>query len=105
LAIPLIKKQELLPSSESFGKIVIDAMNPYSVNFEIIDLGISTSSSEEVLKQIPSSSRLVKTFNTIYYEHLRTKGNLMCQKKSVLQSLLQAMIPMQKLLYQNLLRI
>ena len=29
----------------------------------------------EVLKQIPSSSRLVKAFNTIYYEHLRTKGN------------------------------
>ena len=28
-----------------------------------------------MLKQIPSSSRLVKAFNTIYYEHLRTKGN------------------------------
>ena len=28
-----------------------------------------------VLKQIPSSSHLVKAFNTIYYEHLRTKGN------------------------------
>ena len=80
MAIPLIKKQELLPSSELFdGKNVIDAMNPYSVNFEIIDLGMSTSSSEEVLKQIPSSSRLVKAFNTIY--------------------------PMHKLLYQNLLRI
>jgi predicted dinucleotide-binding enzyme len=49
-------------------------MNPYSENFEIIDLGNSTSS-EEVLKQIPSSSRLVKAFNTIYYEHLRTKGD------------------------------
>jgi 8-hydroxy-5-deazaflavin:NADPH oxidoreductase len=48
-------------------------MNPYSENFDVIDLGNSTSS-EEVLKQIPSS-RLVKTFNTIYYEHLRTKGN------------------------------
>jgi 8-hydroxy-5-deazaflavin:NADPH oxidoreductase len=76
LAIPWIKRQELLPSSELFdGKIVIDAMNPYSENFEIIDLGNSTSSSEEVSKQIPSSSRLVKAFNTIYYEHLRTKGN------------------------------
>ena len=76
LAIPWRKRQELLPASELFdGKIVIDAMNPYSENFEIMDLGNSTSSSEEVLKQIPSSSRLVKAFNTIYYEHLRTKGN------------------------------
>ena len=48
-------------------------MNPYSENFEVIDLGNSTSS-EEVLKQIPNS-RLIKAFNTIYYEHLRTKGN------------------------------
>ena len=75
LAIPWRKRQDLLSVCESFdGKIVIDAMNPYSENFEVIDLGNSTSS-EEVLKQIPSSSRLVKTFNTIYYEHLRTKGN------------------------------
>jgi hypothetical protein len=75
LAIPWRKRQDLLSVSELFdGKIVIDAMNPYSENFEVIDLGNSTSS-EEVLKQIPSSSRLVKAFNTIYYEHLRTKGN------------------------------
>ena len=75
LAIPWRKKQDLLSVSELFdGKIVIDAMNPYSENFEVIDLGNSTSS-EEVLKQIPSSSRLVKAFNTIYYEHLLAKGN------------------------------
>ncbi|MFL6360748.1 MAG: NADPH-dependent F420 reductase, partial [Nitrososphaeraceae archaeon] len=69
LAIPWRRRQELLSVSELFdGKIVIDAMNPYSENFEVIDLDNSTSS-EEVLKQIPSS-RIVKAFNTIYYEHL-----------------------------------
>ncbi|MFL6432427.1 MAG: NADPH-dependent F420 reductase [Nitrososphaeraceae archaeon] len=74
LAIPWRRRQELLSVSELFdGKIVIDAMNPYSENFEVIDLDNSTSS-EEVLKQIPSS-RIVKAFNTIYYEHPRTKGN------------------------------
>jgi len=74
LAIPWRRRQDLLSVSKLFdGKIVIDAMNPYSENFEVIDLGNSTSS-EEVLKQIPNS-RLVKAFNTIYYEHLRTKGN------------------------------
>jgi predicted dinucleotide-binding enzyme len=51
LAIPWRKRQELLPASELFdGKIVVDAMNPYSENFEVIDLGNSTSSSEEVSK-------------------------------------------------------
>jgi 8-hydroxy-5-deazaflavin:NADPH oxidoreductase len=75
LAIPWRRRQDLLSVSELFDrKIVIDAMNPYSETFEVIDLGNCTSS-EEVLKQIPSSSRLVKAFNTIYYEHLRTKGN------------------------------
>ncbi|MFL6396930.1 MAG: NADPH-dependent F420 reductase, partial [Nitrososphaeraceae archaeon] len=55
LAIPWRRRQELLSVSELFdGKIVIDAMNPYSENFEVIDLDNSTSS-EEVLKQIPSS--------------------------------------------------
>src|SRR4051812_22914532 len=55
LAIPWGKRQEL-PSSELFdGKIVIDAMNPYSENFEVLDLGNSTSS-EELSKQIRTSS-------------------------------------------------
>jgi predicted dinucleotide-binding enzyme len=76
LAIPWRRRQDLLSVSELFdGKIAIDAMNPYSENFEMIDLGNSTSS-EEVLKQLPNSCRLVKAFNTIYYEHLRTKGDL-----------------------------
>jgi 8-hydroxy-5-deazaflavin:NADPH oxidoreductase len=74
LAIPWRKRQSLISTSEFFdSKIVIDAMNPYSERFEVIDLGNSTSS-EEVLKIIPSS-RLIKAFNTIYYEHLSTKGN------------------------------
>src|SRR5919198_80466 len=59
LAIPWRRRQDLLSVSELFDdKIVIDAMNPYSENFEVIDLGNSTSS-EEVLKQIPNS-RLIK---------------------------------------------
>ena len=70
LAIPWRKRHEL-PQSDLFnGKIVIDAMNPYSENFEVIDLGNSTSS-EEVQKQL-SNARLVKAFNTMYYEMLRT---------------------------------
>ncbi|MRN69177.1 MAG: NADP oxidoreductase, partial [Nitrosopumilales archaeon] len=72
LAIPWRKKHELPPSDLFKGKIVIDAMNPYSENFEVIDLGNSTSS-EEVTKQLPGA-RIVKAFNTMYYESLRTGG-------------------------------
>ena len=47
-------------------------MNPYRPEGGFFDLGISTSS-EEVLKRLPGA-RLVKAFNTIYYEHLATRG-------------------------------
>ena len=73
LAIPWIKRQELPSASLLNGKIVIDAMNPYSENFEVINLEPS-SSSEEVAKQL-KGARIVKAFNTMYYQHLKTKGN------------------------------
>ena len=82
LAIPWRKRHEL-PRSDLFkGKIVIDAMNPYSENFEVIDLGKSTSS-EEVRKQMPNA-RLVKAFNTMYYEILRTEGHKSKDERMVL---------------------
>lgn len=71
LAIPWRIRHELPPPDLFKGKIVIDATNPFSES-ELIDLGNSTSS-EEVAKQIPSA-RLVKAFNTMYYETLRTGG-------------------------------
>lgn len=79
LAIPWIKRQELPPPDLFNGKIVIDAMNPYSENFEVIDLEPS-SSSEEVAKQL-SGARIVKAFNTLYYQHLKTKGNTKLSKE------------------------
>jgi predicted dinucleotide-binding enzyme len=71
LAIPWRIRHELPPSDLFKGKIVIDSTNPLSES-ELIDLGNSTSS-EEVAKQIPSA-RLVKAFNTMNYETLRTGG-------------------------------
>jgi predicted dinucleotide-binding enzyme len=84
LAIPWIKRQELPSSGLLNGKIVIDAMNPYSENFEVINLEPS-SSSEEVAKQF-KDARIVKAFNTMYYQHLKTKGNtnLPKQERTVL---------------------
>jgi len=72
LAVPW-HMENALPSPERLrGKIVIDAMNPYDPAGGFFDLN-GTTSSEIVLKRIPEA-RLVKAFNTIYYEHLATRG-------------------------------
>lgn len=72
LAVPW-RSPEALPHPDLLrGKIVIDAMNPYRPDGGFYDLGGSTSS-EEVLKRIPGV-RLVKAFNTIYYQHLASRG-------------------------------
>jgi predicted dinucleotide-binding enzyme len=74
LAVPW-RSPEALPEPELLrNKIVIDAMNPYRPDGGFYDLAGSTSS-EEVLKRIPGS-RLVKAFNTIYYVHLASRGNV-----------------------------
>ena len=72
LAVPWRTPEALPPAEILKGKIVIDAMNPYRADSGFYDLGDSTSS-EEVLKRIPGA-RLVKAFNTIYYQHLATRG-------------------------------
>src|SRR2546430_11110964 len=54
LALPY-RKMDALPPAESFaGKIVIDAMNPYSAVGGVMDLGDSTSS-EEAAKRMPAA--------------------------------------------------
>jgi predicted dinucleotide-binding enzyme len=66
--------EEALPAPELLrDKIVIDAMNPYNPGGGFFELGTSTSS-EIVLLRMPGA-RLVKAFNTIYYEHLATRGH------------------------------
>jgi predicted dinucleotide-binding enzyme len=70
---PPWRAPEALPSAELVaGKIVIDAMNPYSPDGGLFDLGES-SSSEETLKRLPGA-RLVKAFNTIWAKHLGENG-------------------------------
>lgn len=72
LAVPW-RTPEALPRPEWVaGKIVIDAMNPYSAEGEVMDLG-DTTSSEEVARRLPGA-RLVKAFNTMYYHTLATEA-------------------------------
>jgi predicted dinucleotide-binding enzyme len=75
LAIPL-KDYTALPAEELRGKIVIDAMNYYANrdgNIAALDSGETTSSA--MVASHLAGARVVKAFNTIWFEHLKTKGN------------------------------
>jgi hypothetical protein len=73
LAVPWPAKEEAIPEAGPYdGKIVVDAMNPYTEDFEIEDLGDRTSS--EIIATLVPGARLVKAFNTIYYRRLATEG-------------------------------
>jgi 8-hydroxy-5-deazaflavin:NADPH oxidoreductase len=65
-------RYEILPAAQLSGKLVIDAMNYYPQRDGQIDLG-SLTSTELVAQHLPDS-RLVKAFNTMYYQTLATEG-------------------------------
>ena len=69
-------KYKNLPENIFEGKIVIDSNNYYPErdgNFVELDEGVTTSS--ELLKDHLKGARVVKGFNTIWFEHLKTHGN------------------------------
>jgi predicted dinucleotide-binding enzyme len=75
VAIPF-GKFRTLPAEGFKGKVVIDAGNYYPQrdgNFAELDNDATTSS--EMLASHLKEARLVKGFNTIWFEHLRTQGN------------------------------
>jgi len=72
LAVPWRKPEAFPPAELLIGKVVIDAMNPYGADGEVIDLGEDTSS-EQVARRLPGA-RIVKAFNTMYYHTLATEA-------------------------------
>jgi predicted dinucleotide-binding enzyme len=72
LAVPWHLEEAMPAPGLLRNKIVVDAMNPYNPAGGFFELGDLTSS-EIVLRRIPGA-RVVKAFNTIYYEHLATRG-------------------------------
>lgn len=74
LAVPWRAPEALPPAGAVAGKIVIDAMNPYTADGGVADLG-ATSSSEETARRLPGA-RLVKAFNTIWFKHLAERGRV-----------------------------
>jgi predicted dinucleotide-binding enzyme len=73
IAVPWSHKEDAIPDAGPYDdKIVIDAMNPYTEDFELEDLGSRTSS--EITKTLVPGARLVKAFNTIHFRRLGTEG-------------------------------
>jgi predicted dinucleotide-binding enzyme len=73
IAVPWTKREEALGEIEGWDdKIVIDAMNAYTEDFEIEDLGSKTST--EFTRALVPGARIVKAFNTIFYKRLATEG-------------------------------
>ncbi len=72
LAAPFRRPDALPPPVTVIGKIVIDAMNPFAEDGSLIDLGGKTSSAVTA-ERLPGA-RLVKAFNTIHFETLRSGG-------------------------------
>jgi predicted dinucleotide-binding enzyme len=73
IAIPWTRREEVLGETGPYDdKIVIDAMNAYTEDFEIDDLGERTSS--EVTRALVPGALLVKAFNTIFYKRLAEEG-------------------------------
>lgn len=71
-AIPFGRYKEL-PVEPLTGKVVVDAANYYPQRDGEIDLGGLTSS-EEIARHLGPAVRLVKAFNTMYYETLASEG-------------------------------
>lgn len=76
VSIPFGKYKEL-PTELFDGKIVIDSNNYYpdrDGQFAEIDSDETTSS--ELLAEHLKGAKIVKAFNTIWFEHLKTRGNV-----------------------------
>lgn len=75
VSIPFGKYKDI-PAEALRGKVVIDSNNYYpdrDGNFVELDQGNTTSSG--LLARHLAESQVVKAFNTIWFEHLKTQGN------------------------------
>ncbi len=76
VSIPLGRYREL-PATGFEGKIVIDTNNYYPErDGQIEELDSDEKTSSELLQEHLSGARVVKAFNTIWFEHLKTQGDV-----------------------------
>ena len=69
-------KYKTLPAETLRGRIVIDSNNYYpNRDGQFAELDNDSTTSSELLEQHLTGARIVKGFNTIWSEHLKTQGN------------------------------
>jgi predicted dinucleotide-binding enzyme len=74
VTIPL-KHYRSVPVAELSGKIVVDTNNYYPErDGRVPELDDASTTSSELLAGHLAGARVVKAFNTIYFEHLATEG-------------------------------
>ncbi len=82
VAIPF-KNYQTLPADAFKGKIVIDANNYYpGRDGQVAEIDNGNTTSSEMLAHQLSGARVVKGFNTIWYQHLRTQGDVQAPLQS-----------------------
>ena len=75
VSIPLFRYKEL-PADAFDGKIVIDTNNYYPErDGQIAEINSGETTSSELLQAHLKGAKVVKAFNTIWFEHLKTQGN------------------------------
>lgn len=73
IAIPYLACAEVLPAlnPQLHGKIVIDATNPLNADWSPLSFADTSSAAEEIAKLLPGS-RVVKAFNTVFADVMKS---------------------------------
>jgi 8-hydroxy-5-deazaflavin:NADPH oxidoreductase len=75
VTIPLVAYKEL-PVEGWEGRVIIDTNNYYpDRDGKIAELDNNSTTSSELLEQHLPGARIVKAFNTIWFEHLKSQGD------------------------------
>ncbi|MBC8138857.1 MAG: NAD(P)-binding domain-containing protein [Fibrella sp.] len=66
LAVPYTQTDAVLAEigASLANKIVMDARNPYSASFSVIEMSAGVTAASELVAALPDSARVVKAFNT-----------------------------------------
>ena len=68
LAVPFGATSSIIEQygSKLAGKIVVDISNPLNITYDGLAVPAGTSAAEEIAKEVPNGTKVIKAFNTIF---------------------------------------